>query len=208
MEKTIYKSFPSNTTLDLKTFLNDPKINAELYAYLLSISSGMKDANGRGITYIRKVDFPTATKLGEKIHKCRQTVSKHLKYLIEKGYLIAQEDQYIILNPEDYYFKIPLDTLQYLLDTVKEEVVKVYIYLGVRYGTKPGEYLFTNKELCDHLGLNYQNNSGRITNILDALNKFGLINFSIIFDEQNHPYMKLTYFTTKCPAQNSIKELC
>lgn len=92
MTKTIYKSFPSNPTLDLKTFLNDPKINAELYAYLLSISSGMKDANGRGITYIRKVDFPTTTKLSEKIQKCRQTASKHLKYLMEKGYLIEQED--------------------------------------------------------------------------------------------------------------------
>lgn len=36
--KNINKSFPANRTMDIKTFLNDPKIDSELYAYLLSLS--------------------------------------------------------------------------------------------------------------------------------------------------------------------------
>lgn len=198
MEK-IFKSFPSNTSMDLKTFLNDPKINGELYAYLLSISFGIKDEAGNGITYVSKSDCPSLTKIGEKIHKCRQTTAKHFDYLIKKGYLINQEDKYIIINPEDYFFKIPLDTLQYLIDTVKEEVIKIYIYLGTKYSYKPKEYIFTNKELCEHLGLQYRNNSTRITNILDILKKVGLIDFIVVLDENQRPYMKLTYFTTECP---------
>lgn len=38
--KTINKSFPANKELNIKTFLNDPKIDSELYAYLLSLSKG------------------------------------------------------------------------------------------------------------------------------------------------------------------------
>ena len=56
-----------------------------------------------------------------------------MKYLENNHYLQKEKDRYIILNPEDYFFQIPLDTLQYLLDTVKEMTIKVYIYLGTRY---------------------------------------------------------------------------
>ena len=36
MSSTIQKHFPADTTLLQKTFLNDPKVDAELYGYLLS----------------------------------------------------------------------------------------------------------------------------------------------------------------------------
>ena len=200
MNQVIYKSFPSDTTLDLKTFLNDPKIDAELYTFLLSISQGRKDeASGQGITFISKKDFPPNTRIAQKIHKSARTVSRHLAYLTERGYFIEAEDEYIVVNPEDRFFRIPLDTLQYLLDTVKEEVLKVYIYLGVRDGFKHNEYVFTNKEICEHLGLNYQNNSAMITNILDVLMKFGLIKVISFYDEKRHPYKRLVYFSTECP---------
>lgn len=32
----IQKHFPADTTLEIKTFLNDSKVDAELYGYLLS----------------------------------------------------------------------------------------------------------------------------------------------------------------------------
>lgn len=74
----------------------------------------------------------------------------YLKYLETNHYLQKEKDRYIILNPEDYFFQIPLDTLQYLLDTVKEMTIKVYIYLGTRY-QQSSSYLFTLKELCYYL---------------------------------------------------------
>jgi len=33
-------------------------------------------------------------------------------------------------NMEDIYMLLPLDTLQFILDTITEPVIKVYIYLG------------------------------------------------------------------------------
>ena len=43
MKKTLEKHFPSDTTMEIKTFLNDPKVDGELYALLLSLSKGEKD---------------------------------------------------------------------------------------------------------------------------------------------------------------------
>ena len=53
------------------------------------------------------------------------------------------------------YFKMPLDLLQFFVDTIKEPVLKTYIYLGQRNSYKPREYIFTIKEIADHLGINY-----------------------------------------------------
>lgn len=51
--KKIEKSFPANKELDIKTFLNDPKIDGELYAYLLALSKGVQ-----GRTVLNKKDLP------------------------------------------------------------------------------------------------------------------------------------------------------
>lgn len=190
----MYKKFPSDIKLDALTFLNDKKIDAELYAYLMSISRGEKKEN-KEQTIVYKSDLPNQTKIAEILHlKARQTVSAHFKYLIEQKYIIEEKDKYILLNPEKYYFKIPLETLQYLIDTVKETVIKVYIYLGVCNEYKPSGYNFTIKEICTHLGLNYQNNSTRIRNILDILEKLNLITFKILYDEKDMPYFQLCNF--------------
>ena len=39
--KNISKRFPANTTLETATFLNDKKINGELYALLQGFSKGV-----------------------------------------------------------------------------------------------------------------------------------------------------------------------
>lgn len=51
----INKRFPANTTLTQDTFLNDKKVDAELYAFLISLS--YPDETKRTIT--RKIDLPT-----------------------------------------------------------------------------------------------------------------------------------------------------
>lgn len=176
MSKKINKTFPSNTTMDIKTFLNDDKIDGELYAYLLSISLGEK-VDGKGTTYIPIEDLPTQTKIAEILnYKSRQTVSSHMKYLEANGYLKKEEKRYIVINPEDYFFQVPLETVQYFVNTVKEFVVKIYIYLGTRYRQKE-DYNFTLKELASQLGINYSKTSSRsrISDALDVLTKIGLI---------------------------------
>lgn len=204
--KKIEKSFPANRELDIKTFLNDPKIDGELYAYLLTLSKGIQ-----GQTILYKKDLPNQTIIAETLHyKSRQTVGSHMKYLKERGYIQETNDSFILLNPEKYYFNIPLETLQYLVDTVKELVIKTYIYLGVCNNTSPKNYTFTLKELCEHLGSSYTNTAGRdrIKNCLDILKKLNLIDFIILFDEKKLPYFKLINFTTSCPLSDDVKKIC
>lgn len=70
---------------------------------------------------------------------------------------------------------MPLDLLQFFVDTIKEPVLKTYIYLGQRNSYKPREYIFTIKEIADHLGINYQRNCTSIKNYLELLVGCGLI---------------------------------
>jgi hypothetical protein len=52
----VQKRFPADTDLNKRTFLNDPKIDAELYAYLQSIS--VPDETGTE-TRVYKKDLPS-----------------------------------------------------------------------------------------------------------------------------------------------------
>ena len=164
---SIKKNFPADTTIEKTTFLNDPKIDADLYAYLLSISYGIE-----GETRTMKADIPPQAKLAELLAPdpehvlTRQTIASHLKYLLAKGYLKDEGTYYTFPQLERMYFKIPLDTLNFLLDTVKSGVIKTYIYLGQRNNYQPNQYVFTIKEICEHLGLNYDRQSSRVSNWL------------------------------------------
>ena len=62
MKKNIEKRFPADTRMEkegqkIKTFLNDSKVDAELYAYLLSHSRPIK-----GETRVYKAAIPTIEK--------------------------------------------------------------------------------------------------------------------------------------------------
>lgn len=59
-----------------------------------------------------------------------RTYKSRLKYLIEAEYMIEEEDRYILPNKEDLYLLIPLETIQFIRDTLKKPVIKTYIYLG------------------------------------------------------------------------------
>lgn len=133
-----------------------------------------------------------------------------MKYLKERGYIREEGEEYILLNPEKYYFNIPLETLQYLVNTVKELVIKTYVYLGVCDNINPNNYTFTLKELCEHLGINYTKSESRnrIRDSLDILRKVGVIDFVVLYDEKKLPYMKLIYFSTSCPISDDVKKSC
>lgn len=204
MPKKYEKSFPADTSLNtdeegnlIKTFLNDPKADAELYAYLLSMSIGQD-----GETRVYKNNLPTQTLIATDIlhYKSRRTVINHLNYLKEQKYVIDKDEYYLLPNKEKMYFKIPQELLTFFLTTVKEPVIKTYIYLGQRNNYKPKQYIFTLKEICEHLGLNYKKNCEAIKNYLFILEQLELIKIARFY-EGKAPKMRLTDFSTELPKR-------
>lgn len=183
----IQKRFPADTDLTKEiTFLKDQKIDAELYAFLQSISFP-----DDGVTIVLKCDMPTQAKILEKIGlKSPKTLRAHLQYLIDTGYVEDKGDKYVLPNIEDIYLLLPLETIQFITDTIKESVIKVYIYLGQRWKYKPG-YVFTQEEIAQHLGMKLAGNPrGRqmIHNALDLLAAVELISFENFFDGKSPRY--------------------
>lgn len=87
MKNQVTKSFPTDPRLDyteegdlILTFLNDPKIDAELYNYFLSVSV----AEDQETRVYKKELLPMKAIASEVllVHS-RQTVYNHLKYLID-----------------------------------------------------------------------------------------------------------------------------
>lgn len=204
MPKKIEKSFPADTSMNkdeqgnlIKTFLNDPKADAELYAYLLSMSRGIE-----GETRVYKDSLPTQSTIATEIlhYKSRRTVINHLNYLKEQKYIIDQDKYYLLPNKERMYFKIPQDLLSFFIDTVKEPIIKTYIYLGQRNNYKPKQYVFTLKEICEHLGLYYQKNSEIIKNYLFILEQLELIKITKFYEGKT-PKMRLVNFSTELPKR-------
>lgn len=185
--------------MEIKTFLNDPKVDGELYALLLSLSKGEE-----GETRTYKKDIPSQIEIAKIISPSpnkvltRQTISTHFKYLLSKEYLIEKKDYYILPKVEKMYFKIPLDTLEFLLYSVKEGVIKTYIYLGQRNNYKPNQYIFTIKEICQHLGLNYKNNYKAVSAWVTVLQNLGLIDI-VPFYQEGKPVYRLIKFSVDKP---------
>ena len=57
--------------------------------------------------------------------KSPKTYRAHLDYLIKNNFIIEDKKDYILSKAEDIYFLIPLDTIKFLNDTTKENVVKI-----------------------------------------------------------------------------------
>lgn len=183
----VQKRFPADTDLTKEvTFLKDSRIDAELYAYLQSLSYPID-----GMTVVMKIDLPVQAKICEKIGvKSAKTLRAHLQYLIDTGYVIDHGDRLELPNIEDIYLLLPLETIQFITDTIKESVIKVYIYLGQRWKFKP-MYAFTQEEIAQHLGLKLQGNPRArqmIHNALDLLQNNGLIKFENFFDGKSPRY--------------------
>lgn len=203
MEKIIKKRFPATTELNSLTFLNDKKVDGELYAYFQSLS---KYENEK--TYVLKKDLPKQIDICEILGiKSPKTYRTHLLYLIEQGYIIEEEDKYVLPRVEDIYFLIPLKTLQYLNDNCREHIIKIYIYLGQKYKfglVKGSQYEFTLEEIGEHIGLKIKNNSRAysvINNALDLLVNSGLIDYISFFDGQVQK-KRLTKFSFDFKSKN------
>lgn len=194
---SIQKSFPADTALEELTFLNNKRIDAEIYTYFQRCSYPKRN---KIIAY--KKDLGTQNEICEILRDygaqmSLATYKRHLNYLIEQGYIIEEKDYYILPNKEQVYLLLPLETLKFIQDTLKTPVIKTYIYLGQRWKYKQG-YLFTKKELAEHTGVKLSNHSNpyaKINNYLDVLKNNGLIDFEPVTVQDIH-YLKLTKWST------------
>lgn len=191
-ENQIQKRFPANTVL------NDKKVDGELYALYQEYSRPVEE-DGEYITIVNKKDLPTQTVICAKLGiKSAKTYRSHRDYLVDSGYVIddAEQGRYILPNKESIFLMIPLRTLQFLNDTIKEQVIKVYIYLGQRWKFKK-DYVFTVKEVGQHIGVKVDNDSRAYTlinNALLCLESIGLIKVENIGGKPV-PKKKLVNFT-------------
>lgn len=202
-EKIDRKRFPANITLKFDTFLNDKKIDGELYALFQGLSKYDVIDKEKNVycAYVSKQNLPNQSQICKIIGMSSpKTYRAHLNYLIEKGYIVDSGDKYVLPETEDIYFLIPLSTLQYLNDNCKDHVIKIYVYLGQRYkyAIKEGHsYEFTLEELGTHTGLKVKNNSRGyeiLNNALELLHNSGLIDYISYFDGQMQK-KKLTMFS-------------
>lgn len=185
---------PADTQMQQLTFLNDKKINGELYALLMAHST--PDETKR--TVVNKKDLPRQVDICSQIGLgSRSTLAAHLKYLIERGYVVEEGDKYYLPNQEEIYFMLPLTTLKFLNDTLKEQVIKIYLYLGQRWKYKKNEYVFTIDEIATHIGIklgNHARNYEIINNALICLKNNELIDY-VEFYENEKPRKRLTNFS-------------
>ena len=198
-KKTCFKHFIADPELyeDKLTFLSDKKVDAELYALLMQFSYGGEGAD-KGKTVVYKSNLPKQKDMCDMLRiKSTTTLRTHLKYLVDQGYINDMGDKLIIdTYKEDVFLRIPLETIEFLNDTVKESVWKVYLYLGQRWSWKKNQYVFTLEELAIHIGRKINNNSDRykeIKNILQCLKNNGLIDWTEFSDGQRK-YHRLVMF--------------
>ena len=186
--------------------MNDKKIDGELYALLQTYSKGVDQE-----TVVMKKDLPNQSTICSTLgFKSPKTYRAHLAYLLESGYVEERpglEDRYYLPRKEDCFFQFPLSTVQFLLDTATENVIKVYIYLGQRFSwkkTKNDYIVFTLEDIAEHIGLKLNNHTREyvmINNILNCLENNGLIQYTSYY-EGKVPKKKLINFSTAHKGAN------
>lgn len=193
------KKFPSDTSMDYLTFLNDSKINGELYAFLLSKAVQLENE-----VRVYKDELPSQTEIGAILSEkplTRKTVSAHMKYLKDKELICDKGKYYLIFNPKPYV-GLSEEVVQFLVRTVKEQVTKTFIYLCAKqsWAKKRGiPYNFTIKELCEHLGMSYGRGRPVVTNYLAVLTNYNLVQLKKIYIGKLPYYQLIGVETKKAP---------
>lgn len=195
MSKLVEKRFPADINMSYKTFLNDKEIDGVLYSVLLSLSYP-KDKE----TCVDKYTMPSQKEMCERCFLGdTRTYKKHLQRLMDKGYVVDCDTYYLLPRMEDIFLAVPLDTILFFNDVLKEDVIKTFIYLGQIWKKsirdKSGLPSFTKLEVLNHIGLKKGQSRLRfVSNALLVLKNNGLINYAEYFDGKS-PRMRLTAFS-------------
>lgn len=154
-------------------FMKDKMISDLLYSMLQSYSNWNKEENHR---YILK-KIIKKSKWAKALGISRPTLDKRIGKLLEKEYLIDKEDYYILPNKGEYYFLVPVETLNYLINTANHNVIKIYCHLGLLYKFYGDKAYYTQSKLLEVIGYDKtdKNNHKTIKHILTSLKLNGLL---------------------------------
>ena len=154
-------------------FMKDKMISDLLYSMLQSYSNWNKEENHR---YIPK-KIIKKSKWAKALGISRPTLDKRIGKLLEKEYLIDKEDYYILPNKGEYYFLVPVETLNYLINTANHNVIKIYCHLGLLYKYYGNKAYYTQSKLLEIIGYDKtdKNNHKTIKHILTSLKLNGLL---------------------------------
>lgn len=176
-------------------FLSDKKMNDIIYGFLLSNSFPTEDNRrycnkadvtaGKMIKYFKEqhLDSPISERTIRDLFKLFINID-----LLEEGQLDKQRVYflpYLDGTEGKVYVKIKTDTLQFLVDTANNNVIKVYAHLKMMMEIHKSKkykelFRFSKASLLDVIGYktqNYYRNYEMIENILDSLQNNGLIKF-------------------------------
>lgn len=168
----------------IKEYLSLKKYCDVLYCYLQVISYFDEENKER---YIPK-KFINFTKIGEDLNISRQTVSTKFKNLKEMGLIIEDPGKYVLANLDKEVAElVPFSTLRILTNTVKDNVISVYVYLLVRYrAEKEKPFIFTYEQIKKYVGIGESRGTDYIINdILLLLSKLDLLNYSMNIEVVN-----------------------
>lgn len=190
-------------------YLRDKTSHDIIWGYLQLNSYIDKDHHR--FVYMDKMGTSTIRKaIEEKLSN--PTITKTIRLYERLGYITKGKvltvdgkfyvDCYWLADKEEIeMFKlIPKETLQFLFDTMTENVIKIYTYLLNKYEWKmetKEKYNFTLKELCLAIGYTdrYENHQ-KVNNILVCLENNGLVKYTKIYQRYNDitkPVFRLDY---------------
>lgn len=161
----------------VKDYLSAKKYCDYMYCYLQVMSVFDEESKER---YLLKKNI-NFSQIGRDLQVSRQTASTKFKNLISIGLLAEKKDRYILVNLDKEIAElVPFSTLRILTNTVKENVISVYIYLLVRYrAEQQKQFLFTFSQIKKYVGIGESRGTDYIvSDILLVLKKLDLLDYS------------------------------
>ena len=195
-----------------KEICSDKKYSDVVYGWFQDESEKTND----GVRYVNKKDV-NYSQIAKRVGLTRQTVSKRIKNLEEMGLIYENESknrfELHLLNNVDASL-IPKRTLEFLIDSLSENGINVYIYLLNRYWANDEQpFIFTLEQVKSFLGISVKTTSNNhcVTNVLAALNACGLI--TCVLKEEGggiktiYSIEKMSFDWMDVP-QEEIKKIC
>lgn len=129
--------------------------------------------DGEGVRYCEdKINgVPIVTAICETLRMKDKTVRRKIEKLIDGKFIIKEQNKYVIPKILKGFQYIDLYTLEYLINTVNSNVIKVYAYLLNKVKNIDEHYNFSKKELIQNcLGVTSLTNNRDYIIIDDILN--------------------------------------
>jgi hypothetical protein len=197
MSITNLRRFPSDNDLLKMSSYKDI-----LYATLQMLSQWNKEDDLRYVPLKGKQRI-TKTQMAKFANLTRQTVDSQLKALELGKFIIITEETIILPNISNKYFKIPYETLRYMSNTFRPNVIKVFTYLGRMWewyiiSGNSKEVVFSENNLLEIIGMTNTtpNNHLMIRDILLNLYNNGLIKYEKKITNRGNEIYLLTEMNT------------